>query len=84
MQPTKISQGKILLSRVESAEALSISVSSLDRLISKGELKARKLGDRVLIEPEELERFARRGVRLGCHRSTKDAAANGRSQSGAL
>jgi len=65
MQPTEIPQGKILLSRLESAEALSISVSSLDRLISSGDLKARKLGDRVLIERTELERFAaRRTIRL--------------------
>jgi len=60
MQPAEIPQGKILLSRVESAKALSISVSSLDRLISSGELRARKLGDRVLIERTELERFAAR------------------------
>ena len=75
MQSTEIPQGKILLSRAESAEALSIS---------KGDLKARKLGDRALIEREELERFARRGVRLVRHRKTKDAAANGCSRRGAL
>lgn len=60
IRPAEIHQEKILLSRLESAEALSISVSSLDRLISRGELKARKLGDRVLIERAELERFATR------------------------
>jgi excisionase family DNA binding protein len=65
MRPTeipreKLPQEKILLSRAESAEILSISVSMLDRMISRGVLSARKLGDRVLIERAELERFAAR------------------------
>jgi hypothetical protein len=35
MRPTEIPQGKIPLSRVESGEALSISVSSLDRFAAR-------------------------------------------------
>lgn len=50
---------KILLSRKDTAEALSISVRSLDYMIERGELPARKLGKRTLIPRVALERFAR-------------------------
>jgi excisionase family DNA binding protein len=49
---------KILYSRVEAAEMLSISVSSLDVLISTGRLKAIRKGRRVLMHVNEIERWA--------------------------
>jgi excisionase family DNA binding protein len=49
---------KILFSRAEAAEMLSISVSSLDVLIATGRLKASHKGRRVLIHISEIERVA--------------------------
>ena len=50
----------ILGSRRDSARALGISIRTLDNLILEGELRARRIGRRVLLEKRELERFARR------------------------
>ena len=50
---------KILLSRHDAAKALSVSVRSVDYMISRGELPARKWGKRTLIPRAALERFAR-------------------------
>ena len=50
---------QILVSRQEAAKALSISVRSLDYMIARGELPARKLGKRTLIPRAALEKFAR-------------------------
>ena len=51
---------QILVSRLEAAKALSISVRSLDYIIAQGKLPGvRKLGKRVLILKAALERFAR-------------------------
>jgi excisionase family DNA binding protein len=49
---------KILYSRVEAAQMLSISVSSLDVLISTGRLRTVRKGRRVLIHIAEIERIA--------------------------
>ena len=50
----------ILASRRDAARALGISVRTLDSLILQGELRARRIGRRVLVEKSELEKFARR------------------------
>jgi excisionase family DNA binding protein len=50
---------KLLLSREEAAEALSISVRSLDYLIAEKKLPTRRIGSRVLIPAADLRRFAR-------------------------
>ena len=50
----------ILGSRRDSARALGISIRMLDYLILRGELRARRIGRRVLLEKSELERFARK------------------------
>jgi len=49
---------KILFDRKSAAVALSISVRSLDYLISGGQLKTRRIGRKVLIHRSELKRFA--------------------------
>jgi hypothetical protein len=49
---------KILFSRAEAAETLSISVSSLDVLIATGRLKTVHKGRRVLIHVQEIQRLA--------------------------
>jgi excisionase family DNA binding protein len=51
---------RMLHSRQEAAEELSIHVSSLDVLINQGRIRVRHMGRRVLIPHAELERFAKR------------------------
>ncbi|MBI4393351.1 MAG: helix-turn-helix domain-containing protein [Euryarchaeota archaeon] len=51
---------KILLTRKEAAQALSIGLRTLHRYIVLKEITVRRIGGRVLIPRHELERFARR------------------------
>jgi hypothetical protein len=50
---------KMLYSRRDAAFALSISIRSLDYLISNKKLSTRKLGKKIMIPQGELSRFAR-------------------------
>ena len=50
---------KLLLSRQEAASLLSISQRSLDYLIANKILTTRRIGSRVLIPIQDLQRFAR-------------------------
>jgi hypothetical protein len=52
-------EDKLLLSRQEAAELLSISQRALDYLIAHGVLCTRRIASRVLIPVRDLERFAR-------------------------
>lgn len=52
---------QLLVGRREAAEALGICLRTLDYMIARGQLAARKIGRRVLIPPSELEKFAKRG-----------------------
>lgn len=52
---------KILYSRIEAAEKLSISLRTLGTLIARGSIRVRRIGGRVLISHRELERFAEEG-----------------------
>ena len=49
----------ILLSRKQAASLLSISLRGLDYLLSQGKLRTRRIGKRVLIPRQEIDRFAR-------------------------
>lgn len=49
---------KLLYDRRSAAEALSLSVRSLDYLISRKEIRTRRVGKKVLIHASELRRFA--------------------------
>jgi excisionase family DNA binding protein len=49
---------KILVGRKEAARLLSVSLRSLDYLIARRELPARRVGRRVLIHRRALEQFA--------------------------
>jgi len=51
--------GKVLYTKREAAQLLSISVRSLDYLISSQQLPTRRIGRRVLIHHESIEQFAR-------------------------
>jgi excisionase family DNA binding protein len=53
------SEDKLLLSRQEAAALLSISQRSLDYLIANKVLTVRRIGSRVLIPVQDLQRFAR-------------------------
>jgi excisionase family DNA binding protein len=53
---------RLLYSREDAATQLSISVATLDRLIGKKELTARRIGRSVLIPHGELMKLARRDV----------------------
>ena len=49
---------KLLLTREEAAEMLDIGLRKLDRLVSRGDLKPRRIGDCVRFYIGELVRFA--------------------------
>ena len=51
---------KLLITRKEAAELLSISVDTLDELHSKNKLKAVYIGARRYYAPEELKAFVRK------------------------
>jgi excisionase family DNA binding protein len=53
---------KTLLARKEAASALSISLSAVDQLIVRGELKVRRIGKRLLVPRKELECLAARDI----------------------
>jgi excisionase family DNA binding protein len=50
---------KLLYSRQDAAVALSVSLRSIDYLISDGELTTRRIGRKTLIPVTEIRRFAR-------------------------
>jgi excisionase family DNA binding protein len=50
----------IFVSREVAADALSISVVTLDRLTKAGQLRASKIGRRVLYAERDLQQFADR------------------------
>ena len=50
----------ILYSRRDAAFALSLSLRSLDYLISNGEILTRRIGGRVLVSADELAQFSQR------------------------
>jgi excisionase family DNA binding protein len=50
--------GKLLFTRSESAQLLSISLRTLDHLQARKEIKTRRVGRKVLIPASELARFA--------------------------
>lgn len=53
---------KLLYTRRDASVALSLSMRSIDYLIESGKLASRKIGARVLVPVEEVERVARQGV----------------------
>jgi excisionase family DNA binding protein len=49
----------LLVTREEAAEALRLSLRTVDKLLAAGQILARRVGRRVLIPRTEIERFAR-------------------------
>ena len=56
---TVAAESKILASRDEAAQMLSISQRALDYLIATRRLPTRRIGGRVLLPVSELRRYAR-------------------------
>jgi excisionase family DNA binding protein len=50
---------KLLVSRQEAAQILSIGLRSLDYLVANKQLAFRRIGSRILIAMSDLQRFAR-------------------------
>ena len=50
---------KLLVSREEAAQMLSISIRAVDYLVATKRLSTRRIGTRVLIPMEDVRRFAR-------------------------
>lgn len=51
---------KVLYTKREAAQLLSISVRSLDYLIFSRQMPTRRIGRRVLVHRDAIEQFARR------------------------
>lgn len=56
---------KLLLTRKEAAQALNISVDTLDMLRSSGKLRAVNIGARVYYSPDELRAFVTKEGPIG-------------------
>ena len=75
---------KLLYSRRDTAEALSLSIRSIDYLITTGRLPARRVGGKILIPASAVRRFAREDhpdsvrtvVPHVCERATADLCAS--------
>src|SRR5271167_4756152 len=78
---------KLLYSRRDTAEALSLSIRSIDYLITTGRLPARRVGGKILIPASAVRRFAREDhpdtVRTAASR-VSDIAKTSRHSSGAV
>lgn len=59
MQPHTDLKMPILFSKQQAADALGVSLRTIDNLIATGQLKVTRIGKRVLISRETLEQFAR-------------------------
>ena len=54
--------------RREAAEALRISLRTLDTLLAQGKLRGRRIGRRVLVPQSELEKLLRRDTEIEASR----------------
>ena len=66
---------KLAVNRLEAARLLSISLRTLDSLLARGELQARRVGRRVVFPIEELQRFLRKDHPLPKKASTGESSA---------
>jgi hypothetical protein len=74
---------KLLYCRRDTAEALSLSIRSIDYLITTGRLIARRVGGKILIPASAVRRFAREdhpdSVRFGRPQISSEKARDGQS-----
>lgn len=52
---------ELLFTRKVAAQRLSISLSTIDALVSSGAIRCKRVGRKVLFAPGELEKFLRGG-----------------------
>lgn len=69
----RVSQSTSLLSIQETADALNISRDTVRRLISKGELRALKIGRQIRIRPQDLDRACKPVTSQAALRQMEDA-----------
>jgi len=62
---------QVLFSREETAEALRVSVRQIDFMVSRGEIRVRRIGRRVLIPRAEIERLTGTAVRAETAQAVK-------------
>lgn len=55
---------QLLITRMEAAQALHISVDKLDELRQSGKIRWVNIGSRVYFSPDELRAFVRKGGHL--------------------
>ena len=77
---------KLLYSRRDTAEALSLSIRSIDYLITTGRLIARRVGGKILIPASAVRRFAREdhpdSVRFGSAQNSSDGQSSAEGSMG--
>ena len=54
-----MSTDNTFLKREETAQDLRVSVTTVDRLIKAGKLRAARIGRRVVVSPQAIEQFRR-------------------------
>ena len=69
-----MAKGRLAYSKKEAAAATSISLRSIDYLIGKGQLKAVKIGRRVVIPAQDLEKLIYNGAGAGPLKEESSAA----------
>jgi excisionase family DNA binding protein len=74
IQETEMTKTRLAYSKKEAATATSISVRSIDYLISKGKLRAVKIGRRVVIPARDLEKLIYNGSGVGPLRESSSVA----------
>ena len=65
IEPTQSPQFKLMYSKSEAAQMLSLSLRTIDNLLNNKELSARRTGKRVLIPYQVLLQFTRRDHKTG-------------------
>ena len=63
---------KLLLSKKEAAQILSLGLRTIDGLIHRKELVVKRVGKRVLVTGKSLEEFAQRGCEASLHKVDYD------------
>jgi excisionase family DNA binding protein len=63
----------LLYSKTQAASVLNLSVRTLEGLLRRGQILHRKVGRRVLIPRQDVERFARMGSTTKGPRTAKES-----------
>ena len=59
---TQVNRKKVFLSRLEAADALGLSMSSIVRAIDSGEIPYTKIGSRILIPASFIDDLAKKAL----------------------